>query len=402
ARVPAGVRFYRMLVRLLPEDFRRAFGQEMEDVFREQQRDVERGGGRGRLRLWGDTLAGILTTAPREHGAQLRQDTTFALGVRRRTPGFTLAALITLTLGIGANTAIFSVVHAVLLKPLPYANGERIVLLGQEAPEAGLTSSTFSVPEMQDLRARNRSLDDLVEYHNMSFILLTGSEPQRVETGVVSWDFFRTFGVRPRVGRGFAPDDEKTGAAAVLLLSYEYWQRAFGGDPTVVGRNFRMNDKVHTVVGVLPPFPQYPDANDVYMPSVACPFRSNPALVANRKGRMVRLVGRLKDGVEPTQAEADLSTVAASMQMENPGDYPASARVAAKARPMQGELTHRARPTMLLLLGAAGLVLLIACASVANLNLARMARRERELAVRTAMGAGKARLLRQLLTESCI
>jgi len=401
-RVSRSVRLYRLLLRLLPGDFRGDFGQEMEVVFLEQHRDAGRAGGRGRLRLWRDTLAGIFTTAPREHVALFRQDAGFALRMMGRNPGFTLASALTLALGIGANTAIFSVVHAVLLKPLPYANGERIVLLSEESPAAGLSNQTFSIPEMQDLRSRNRSLDGLVEYHNMSFILLTGVEPQRVETGVVSWNFFDLFGVRPLTGRGFVPEDEKEGAPAVLLLSFEYWQRAFGGDPTVVGRNVRMNDRIHTVVGVLPPFPQYPHTNDVYMPSVACPFRSNPALVTNRGGRMVRMFGRLKPGVRQPEAQADLSAVVASVQKDYPAFYPPGGGVSALAKPLRGELTHEARPTMLLLVVAAGFVLIIACASVANLNFARMARREREFAIRAAMGAGRARLFRQLLTESLL
>src|SRR6185436_2404556 len=169
--------------------------------------------------------------------------------------------------------------------------------------------------------------------------------------------------------------------------------------PTVIGRGFTMNDKIHTVVGVLPPFPQYPDRNDVYMPSVACPFRSNAALIANRNGRMISLFGRLRPTVTARKAEADLSNVTASMQEEFPAFYPSSAKVSAEARPLRDALTREARPTILLLLIAAGFVLVISCASVANLNLARMVRRDRELAVRTAMGAGRARLFRQLLTE---
>jgi len=297
---------YRLLLRLLPGDFRGDFGREMEEVFREQHSEAERDGGRGLLRLWRDTIAGIFTTAPREHLSMFHQDARFALRMMRRNLGYTLTAVATLSLGIGATTAIFSIVHAVLLKPLPYANGERIVLLSEQAPSAGLSTTTFSVPEMNDIRSQNSSLDGLVEYHNMSFILLGRSEPERVETGVVSWNFFDVFGVKPLLGRDFTPEDEKEGSAAVLLLGYEYWQRSFGGDPTVVGRDFTMNDKIHTVVGVLPPFPQYPDRNDVYMPSVACPFRSNPALISSRNGRMISLFGRLKPTVTARKAEADL------------------------------------------------------------------------------------------------
>ncbi|HEU5180448.1 MAG TPA: ABC transporter permease [Candidatus Polarisedimenticolia bacterium] len=396
------MRCYRALLRLLPFEFRGDFGGEMEAVFHKQHADAERGRGGGLAKLWWETIVGIFTTAPREHLAILRQDAGFALRMMRRNPGFTLASIVTLALGIGATTAIFSVVHAVLLKPLPYAHGESLVVLSQEAPPSSVSTTAFSVPEMMDLRSRNRSLDGLVEYHNMSFILLGRAEPERVETGVVSWNYFDLFGVKPLLGRDFRSEDEKDGAPAVLLLGYEYWQRSFGGDPTVVGKDFKMNDKIHTVVGVLPPFPQYPDRNDVYMPSTACPFRSNPSLVTNRNGRMVALFGRLKSGTAVAQAQADLTTVVASLQREHPDSYPAGSHAAARTVPLRTQLTQAAKPTMLILLMAAGFVLIIACASVANLNLARMARRDRELALRAAMGAGRARLFRQLLTESCI
>ena len=179
------------------------------------------------------------------------------------------------------------------------------------------------MPELIDYRRQNRSLDGLVEYHNMQFILLGRSEPERVETGVVSWNFFDLFGVKPLAGRMFEPDDEKPGAPPVLLLSFEYWERSFGGDPTVVGKTFRMNDKPHTVIGVLPPFPQYPRAKRRLHALVRLPFPLQSRKPSpDRQGRMLRMFGRMKPGVKPAQAEADLSTVAASMQREFPKDYP--------------------------------------------------------------------------------
>src|SRR5262249_51650170 len=164
--------------------------------------------------------------------------------------------------------------------------------------------------EVEDFRAQNQSLEGVVEYHSMSFILLGREEPERVRTGVVSWNFFELLGVKPILGRQFQPTDERHDADAVLLLSYDYWLKSHGGAPHIVGKTFRMNDRPHTVIGVLPPLPQYPGDNDVYMTTNACPFRSSERTVSNRNARMVNVYGKLKDGVKVDNARSDVGVIA--------------------------------------------------------------------------------------------
>src|SRR5580704_13800616 len=399
--LPFSQKLFRALVRVLPFDFRINYEGEMEGVFREQQREVEeRGGILGALKLWKETIVGIFTTAPREHWQILASDCGYAFRMMRKNIGFTVVAILTLALGIGANTAIFSVVHSVLLRSLPYPQGQQLIVIRQQEKKIGVDDLSFSVREIDDYRAQNRSLAGLVEYHAMSFTLFGHGDPERVRTGVVSANYFDLFGVQPLLGRTFLPDDEKLGAPPVLLLSYEYWKNNFGSDAGIIGKTFEMNDKVHTVVGVLPPVPQYPNENDVYMATSACPFRSSKMHLEDRDMRMMEVFGRLKPGVTVAQASADVSAIAAGLKAAYPKSYPENVGFTSAASPLQEELTHGARPTLLLLLSAAAFVLLIACANVANLTLARMAKRERELAVRSALGAGRSRILRQLLTES--
>jgi predicted permease len=334
------------------------------------------------------------------------QDVRFALRNLRKYPSYTAVVLLTLALGIGANTAIFSVVHAVLLRPLPYAHGDRLVEIRQLAPKVGVANAGVSVKETADYREQTSSLDAVVEYHQMSFNMLGRGEASRVQTGVVSTNFFDVLGVAPLLGRAFREDDDSMNAPAVLILSYAYWQNALGGDPGVIGRTFELNDRVHTVVGVLPPVPQFPASDppdDVFMPPSACPFRSNPQTISNRNARMLTAIGRLKPGMTVERARNDLAVVNSRLGAQYPDAYDtAHSGFTASALSVHDELTRQARPTLLVLLATTGFVLLLVAANIANLALARVIGRERELALRSALGAGRGRIARQLLTESTL
>ena len=205
---------------------------------------------------------------------ELIQDIRYGARTLGKNRGYALLAVLTLGLGIGANTAIFSVINGVLLKPLPYEHGDRLVVVRQSAPLSGQNTLGVAIAEYFDYREQADVFDGLVEYHQMNFDLLNRGEPDRVSTGVVSANFFDLLGITPVLGRSFVAADDVPGAEAVLILSHTYWRQKFGGDPSIVGQVFEMNDKPHRVIGVLPDVPHYPQENDVYMPVLACPFRA--------------------------------------------------------------------------------------------------------------------------------
>jgi len=330
------------------------------------------------------------------------QDLRYAARVLRKNPGFSAAAIITLAFGIGANTAIFSVVYGVLLRPLPYAQDGQLVVLHQNAVKAKVYDMAFSVKDIQDYREQSHTLAGIVEHHSMNFLLIDGDRAERVDAAIVSANFFDVLGIRPLFGRTFVASDEAPGTPAVLILTHKYWQTRHGGDPNIVGKIFHLNNRPHTAIGVLPPIPQYPQEADVYMPTSQCPTRSSEAFKANRHRRMMTVFARLKPGITTDHAQADLSVVASQIEKANPDVYPKQDGYGVVATPLREDLAKRARTMFLVLLGVTGFVLLIACANVANLLLAHLLKIERELAVRAALGASRMRLMRQVVTESVL
>ena len=399
---PLSERVFQCFLRLFPSEFREHFAGEMETVFRDQHCDAREAGALTHMRFWWETYSGLIVTAFREHRDILFQDADYALRMMRKELGFTLVVVVILGLAIGASTAAFTATNAILIQPLPFSGGNHLIHLLQQQPAVGVEDMAFSVKEIEDYRAQNHTLDAVVEFHAMTFSLLGGREPERVDTGVVSANFFQTLGVSPLYGRTFLEEDEKPSATPVLILSYNFWKRSFGGDPTVVGQKYSMNDKQHVVVGVLPLIPQFPSQVDVYMPTSACPTRSGEHALHERNWHMMEVFATLKPGVTLAQAQADMSRIAEGLQKKYPDDYPATKGYAIHLAPVHHELTHEIRPVLTVLAAATGLLLLLACSNVAGIMLSRMLARTRELTVRTILGASRTRITRSFVTEGVL
>ncbi len=431
---------YRLLLRAYPRWFRDEFGVQLTKHLA-HQRNESRYGERllGATRFWWDAATDAVTTGlalrvgrARDRWSSLwrgrrmtgigrvggsaqgpekgdgmmldaiTRDVRHAMRGLKRNPGYALVFIVTLGLGIGANTAMFSAVNGVLLRPLPHQDGNRLVYLRHAAPLAGIQNVLFSVPEIDDYRRGSPSLEAVAEFSAMTFTMLGLETPRRVRAGIVTGNYFDVMGLSATLGRTVGREDDGEAAPAVIVLSDAYWRNVFGADPEIVGKSVEMNGRTATFVGVAEPAPPYPERTDIYVNMATSPHHLGASMVHDRIHRMTEVFARLAPEATVESAGSEATAITSRIHTEYPEAYDAGMGFEVTVTPLKKQLTSRARPTLLLLLATASFVLVIACANLANLTLTRVLRRGHELAIRVSLGGSRAALRRGLLVESLL
>jgi predicted permease len=335
----------------------------------------------------------------------LFNDIRYAFRIMRKSPGFTLIIILTLALGIGANTSIFSIVNAVLLRSLPYYDPGRLVKITFNNRGLDLHDVRFSVPELEDLKSRAGVFEEVSVVVSGPTDLTGGEQPEHLEMLEVSPNYFSMLGTTPEIGRLFSPQDFALGFADATVISDGLWRRSYGGDPNILGKHLRMDNDPYTIVGVVPAGFRHPGktiAGDVEV-WVTCGFSGDPYPKPARNVKILPgAIGRLKPGIGVTQAQARLTAMASELRTDFPNDYPPEAKWSIEIQPLQNALVGNVRPQLLVLMAAVVLIVLIASVNIANLLLARASGRQREMALRMALGAGHFRMVRQMLTEALV